>query len=503
MKTKFFSDLICLILSAALLLTGIFGLFGSLSREGALYSAAKNTLAAKQKTDTIPAFFFSALQNGQIDLNWENSTANSGGSAKLLSNLDKNAASLSLSAKRGEASLTADAALDENTLSLNIKDSRFFIARKSCAQDFRDSALSALLTLLSPKAHQTGEDIFAALDTSSDGKKSVLKKEAAKFYAKLSPKVKKSTEEVPADTPFEAKCTTLSFDGENLSRALSYFSNKQRKKEALVEALCLLSARAASARGLDPATEEAKTRAYLSKDNTALSDFAASLSATDADFQAKFFTKGSYLVAVKLDFTLAKPQKQTLSAFLFFGENPKKDSLIQVDFSLTKAVSEEESEAAQLHFRNEITEDSKSAFVQETSFSLSDPASILLAKEDETGEKNFSARIVWGKAKGDLAVRWTLDGTETSLRGEVGEWKKGKLLSFSLSSAEKNKTPLFGGAAFQFEVKKKAEKTAKPSTEGSELLKADGASLTEALLKLAGVIPDLTLPENSEGEVLS
>ncbi len=139
-------------------------------------------------------------------------------------------------------------------------------------------------------------------------------------------------------------------------------------------------------------------------------------SAEGASLTVTYYVRGGAVMALSAKFTSGDTVGEVQ---LFFGKKVSRDR--DLSLSLSWQTGEETLFSASLTHR--VTEDSRTAFIREMDFSVSDPHQILGLWE--SGQKSGKIRYSWGKEKGDLGLRIITPEGQVGFGGVV-EKRSGK-----------------------------------------------------------------------------
>jgi hypothetical protein len=181
--------------------------------------------------------------------------------------------------------------------------------------------------------------------------------------------------------------------------------------------------------------------------------------AEGANLAITYGMKGGKVILLGGNFTSGETR---LSFEIFFGENAKKDGDLSLSFTLQKG----EEMVLEAEIEHKLAEDSRTAFVREVEYSLSDPSGILFPSE--TGEMTGKIRYSWGKEKGDVGLRVITPEDQVGISGMVEEYKAGKSARIRISRFEVSRINRLE-KSLTLTLTKKAEET-KPLSEGQNFL---------------------------------
>ena len=119
----------------------------------------------------------------------------------------------------------------------------------------------------------------------------------------------------------------------------------------------------------------------------------------------------------------------TFALELFFGEKIREGTFV-LNLSLKKG----EESLLEAHVNHRIVEDSRTAYVRQLDYSVSDPAGTVLLSE--SGQISGKIRYSWGKEKGDIGLRIITPSGQIGFGGMIEEYKAEKSLRCRISRVE-------------------------------------------------------------------
>lgn len=397
------TDFLWLVLAVVLLFSTVFSLFSSLNPKSGAEKALANQWE-RQADDPFFALFSKAWIHGEISLQEEGAEQ-----PRFL---------LSSSKDRFLLSRGGTLAADGKTLvyttgdgSCSFPQSTFFSQLNAAGVLGNDALFFAVAGVKTAQAKGVYSDLVTTL-TAAFSSAGQTKEEVSLGGKSVSARVYRFAAEEKA-----------------LQRALNRFFEKARTEETASALFALQSALS----GL--CGEKAQPTPALQSALSGETDFA---DLTEATGEAEVLVYKNKAVGVRGAVTLVGEASWELSFSLRFADpdgNAKSGAL-----TLKKTAAGEE-RVLTAAFTDEISENSKSAYVRKGAVSLSDPGRLFLQEKEEFG---LEARFAWGKQKNDIGLNVKRGDDEWVLRGEMTAMKAGKTLSARITGLEKNKEEQLG-----------------------------------------------------------
>lgn len=395
------------LLAFVLLFVTLIGFFQSLSPKNSLSSAVENTREAIFGDEEVLSLVKDAFFSGSITLQGEDEKILHAG------NLPEKA---SLSFEKGEKKTLFSVSGDALTMAYNGEKEGYTASRQNASALLPDSAFSDAkireeYLLLLRTYFSLNEKGITSLPS--------LENVMEKAFAAASPTL------TVKDTK-EGKENIYQFSREGLGLFFSCISEEGKKDEVKEAVSSLLSLSSALCDGTPDPEKRQEALSFLTGKGEGFDSFCKKMNADDGAFALTILTEKGYVK--KATFSMAGSDL-SLNGEIRFGKDPEKDG----KFSLSLSLKEGDEKRFSLTLSHEIREDSKTALIRSLQWSLSDPEGYVSGKsEDVNGEITFS----WGKKKGDLGLRLLLGEQKINFRGTVGDYKKGKEITFTVKRIE-------------------------------------------------------------------
>ena len=253
---------------------------------------------------------------------------------------------------------------------------------------------------------------------------------------------------------FAAQKTVYTFDAKRLSAILKDWQKTLPEDKELrqwatdgVRTLYALENKSA------PGELIARIEDLLSGKDGSLDKIAAGLNEGKGTVTVSFWTASNRVVKLEAAWELPCGG-ETLrgTAALDLGKDPAKAQTRSFKFT-QRFVGDTETQIT-VTASDTVSENSKTGYVREASFALSDPGFRLLpAAEGDTGNRSLKVKFSWGKQRGDLGLRLVSDERTVQFRGEMTEYKAGKRADFVIRRVEVDGENRISGQSFAVSVR--------------------------------------------------
>ncbi|MBR4288157.1 MAG: hypothetical protein IKT50_01825 [Clostridia bacterium] len=413
-------------LAVILFLATVIGFFGDMDPEKELLYTWENTFEAMAEEEETLCFLKDSLLLGEVEVLSDGKSIHYG--ARL-----PEEARLTFGGEGYNADLTSK---EESLVfsSSELSDAPRLGERQGAAAAFFQSAYAEsdalpgeIRTLLGLFLSMTDPDLISSADTLGDVARSLWD------IADPSCKRKNATW-MAGEEKLKVKDVTYRFDSEDLKKMWTLFSSEGKKDEVQNAAVALFAAtNALEGKALTAEKEEA-IRAFFHGEGDLHADFSSALLSQGSEGTLSFHIYKNYVIGIELIF---KSGDVTVNSEIFFGKKVADAQERTLRFTVKNG--EETLLSALLSAR--VTENSKSAFIREWTWEISDPSSVFLTEKTEsTGKIRYS----WGKTKKDIGLRFVLDGKEVTFGGTLTDYKLGKKCVFELRRLEVDRVNLLG-----------------------------------------------------------
>lgn len=393
----------------------ILRIFSGTGVEGALAKTQKKLTA--RESDGL--FLLSALSDGSLTLRGEG--------MELLWNASLAEEGYTLSAKEGGNRFALYAVGDNVTAAGSLfPDGTVFAPRRSAAYALAGSALDR--EGVAPEHYAFFQGLLSLADPDL-GSFDVLSSSVERILKKAKPELlKEDGEYKDGKNRLDVVQYTYRFSSEALVRACGALL-KEGQKEEVQRSVSAYYAAALSACGKKITAEDQKAvLSFLKGEGKAFDSFSNLLGKSDSSLEITLSVYDGAVVAGQVQWSLGDLRQK---AELFLGADPE----TAVRSFLRVSADRGEENLFSLNVTDEILDDSESAYIREWKWSLSHQGGFFSEEQKST---EGTLRYSWGKAKGDLGLKW-MEGEESLvLRGTLLSRKEEKEIKIRLNRVEEN-----------------------------------------------------------------